>query len=334
MFRQAESRRPPLPVLRNVPRGIRPPPDADFVFLPRLTGASALRRTRGLPSVVVVHDMGVVDCPEDREAMNPWTRWALGQSLKALNRPSAIVTPSNFTRLQVLKYCPDLSANRVSVIPWAPSPGLLADHLPRAAARMRIQRLVSGRIGDPLLLYVGSESPRKNVADLLAAVATLKRKFGSVQLLKVGSAGAANDRSRTIASIEKFGLEAGRDVVFLDEISDSNLAAAYCASDIFVSASLYEGFGLPVLEAMALAVPVVTYDSGALTEVMGNGGRVVPPSPNALAAAVGLALEHPDILRSEAKARADYFSWTRTASQYLDVISSVLRTRGLQENLE
>src|SRR5207249_8318392 len=118
----------------------------------------------------------------------------------------------------------------------------------------------------PLLIYVGSEIPRKNMALLLRVFRQVKNRHPAARLLKVGGAGHPRWRAATLRLAGELNLQIGEDLLILDRIDDALLADAYRAADVFVSASLYEGFGLPALEALALGTPVVVTDCGAFPE--------------------------------------------------------------------
>jgi len=125
------------------------------------------------------------------------------------------------------------------------------------------------------ILYVGSDDPRKNLKTLIRAFALVKQQVGEVKLLKVGAPHFMRERQRLLALIAELGLE--QDVLFFDEVPDEDLPLFYNVADVFVMPSLYEGFGLPVLEAMACGVLVIVASMASLPEVVGDAGIVVNP---------------------------------------------------------
>lgn len=319
-----------LPVLRNFPRGVDIPDGTDLVLLPQLTGAQALRTRRAVPAVVIVHDIGIVDFPPDRREMNSLTYQSVAGSVYALPCADHVIAVSNFTRQRLLHHLPSLPAEHVSVISSGVSESFIHCDLPRAVARRRIERLIGSAVGSPLLLYVGTEHPRKNVALLLEVVRALQHDWPRLQLLKVGTAGNPRWRAATERAMERLGLQAGHDVHFVEEISDDSLAAAYRTADVVVSASLYEGFGLPALEAMAVGTPVVVTNQAALPEVVGSTGWTASPDRDPLVAAVSSALQAaPDDPRlAAARRRARGLTWDRAARCYLDVLRGLRSCRG------
>lgn len=331
-LRSAKFKASAWPVLRNFPAGVilEGSQQTDLVFLPKLTGAQALRRTQGLPAVVTVHDIGVIDFPGDREGVDALSRFSVMRSFQGLRYAHAIIVDSAFTRQRLLHYLP-IVADRVQIIHAGVNDYFLQYQPSREEARHFIAEHCGNKLGTPLLIYVGSELPRKNITTLLDAFQLVRQRHPSAMLLKVGWAGGARWRMRTLAEAQRLGLQLGRDLLIVEDLDDAGLAAAYRAADVFVTASLYEGFGLPALEAMAVGTPVVVTNCGALPEIVGAAGTIVPPVGAALAAAVEHALSgrNENVLRSQ----ASLFSWTRAAQRYLELFklladSSIGHPRG------
>jgi len=113
-------------------------------------------------------------------------------------------------------------------------------------------------------------------------------------------------------------------VLLAEAVSDARLADFYGAADVFVSASLYEGFGLPALEAMAVGTPAVVTDRGSFPEITRGAGRAAPPKAASLAGAVFAALEDRGEARNRAWAR--HFTWERTAARYLELMHTLAET--------
>lgn len=172
--------------------------------------------------------------------------------------------------------------------------------------------------GFRVLFYAGGFDPAKNVPFLFRALALVRDPLAV--LFVAGDAGSAH--GQLLAEVSRAGAE-GR-VFWLGRLSEAALAAAYRAADLFVSSSLYEGFGLPPLEAMACGCPVVALSAGTVPEVLGGGAAVgvEESTPEAFAAAVGSVLRS-DAVRMDLIARglvrARELTWERTAEATLDL---------------
>ena len=128
----------------------------------------------------------------------------------------------------------------------------------------------------PYILYVGSERPRKNLGRLIEAFAILMRDFPELILVKIGAAGRSEENRRaTMSKIDSLGIT--EHVIFIDYISDLDLAHYYSSAALLAYPSLYEGFGFPPLEAMACGCPVVSSNTSSLPEVVGEAGIMVNP---------------------------------------------------------
>ena len=174
----------------------------------------------------------------------------------------------------------------------------------------------------PYLLAVGTLEPRKNLPALLEAFRRLRREGRDLELVLVGRQGWTD--SLPLAELEPY-------VRLTGAIPDAELAELYAAAACFVLPSLYEGFGLPLAEAMAAGTPAVASDIPALREVGGDGVRYAPPhDPAALAAAVAQALDRREEsagLAARARDRARRFSWQACADATLDAYHALTRSR-------
>jgi glycosyltransferase involved in cell wall biosynthesis len=286
-----------------------------------MTGAQALADTRGIPSLVIVHDVGIVDSTTDRAGMNWITRRSVQCSLRGLRHATKIATVSRFTAGRLLAFLPELE-ERIVTIPNGVDTQFLEYQAPRQAARVAVERQIGRPIDGPLLLYVGSEVPRKNVGVLLQAFRLVRDAFPNAQFLKVGNPGHDRWRALTLQLAAEIGLNVGSDLIFLEDVDDELLIHLYRAADAFVSASRYEGFGLPVLEAMAVGTPVVATNCGAFPEVVGSFGWLTDPDADAIANTVHSVLDDP--CREErvaaARSHASLMSWARAADAYLDLL--------------
>lgn len=185
--------------------------------------------------------------------------------------------------------------------------------------------------GEALLSPYNLE-PRKNLAALLKAAATLRRGYPNLRLLLFGRAAVSAERERQFAqSLADLGLREA--VYLLGPLDDEDLVWLYAHTAAFVFPSFYEGFGLPVLEAMAAGASVVTRNASAMAEVVGDAGILVETAdPDALAAAISPLLDAPARraqLGAAARERASTFTIERMARLSFESYRAALERRGL-----
>jgi glycosyltransferase involved in cell wall biosynthesis len=177
---------------------------------------------------------------------------------------------------------------------------------------------------DRYVLYVGNCRPHKNVSRVVEALAIIRQYEPDISLVIVG--GYDSGRPAVEQTIRSLGLEPA--VQFLGRVPESDLPLLYNGADVFVFPSLYEGFGLPVLEAMACGTPVVTSDRASLPEITGSAAMIVDPlQSQSIAQAVLRLLHNGDVARHYVHAglvQAQRFSWRQCAEQHLDVYREVL----------
>jgi glycosyltransferase involved in cell wall biosynthesis len=271
-----------------------------------------LPRVAGVKLVTTVHDLIPLRFP----ALVPRRhRWAFRGLLPgALRRAHRVIAVSETTRQELLaryRVAPD----KIRVIHEAPAPGF---HPMSAAVREAVR--IRHRLRRPFVLFVGLLEPKKNPGALLGAAARLRAAgaWGETDLVIVGAPGWGP--GSWAAEARRLGLDGL--TRFLGPVPDDELAALYGEAHAFVFPSLWEGFGLPVLEAMACGAPVVASRRGAIPEVAGEAALLVEPEALAVAEALGQVLGDAGLrerLRAAGLARAASFSWERTAAATLAV---------------
>ncbi|MCL5027325.1 MAG: glycosyltransferase family 4 protein [Chloroflexi bacterium] len=270
----------------------------------------------GARRVVTIHDVVPYIYPETSTALD-WLIYRFWLPLAA-RRVQAIVTVSGQSKADIVRYLP-LKLEDVTVIPEAASPKF------RPMSREDIQpALARYGIGFPYILYVGSMEARKNLPRLLEAYTRL-REWSDKWRLVIAGARKWKFES-TLDTVRRLGLEAH--VHFTGFVEEEDLPALYNGADLFVFPSLYEGFGLPALEAMACGTPVVASNASSLPEVAGDGAILVDPyDVEAIAAGMQRVLGDPALaqeLQAKALVRARSFTWERTARETLAVYERVL----------
>jgi glycosyltransferase involved in cell wall biosynthesis len=172
----------------------------------------------------------------------------------------------------------------------------------------------------PFLFWVSVIEPRKNVPRLLQAYARLKNDIDIPHRLVLGG-GLGWMYEPVFQTVEELNL--GEDVVFLGHVPDEDLPALYNLADVFVFPSIYEGFGIPPLEAMACGTPVVTSNTSSLPEAVGDAGLMAGPTDvDGIAEAVAQILTNPTLrqdLRRRGLERARLFTWKASAEKILAI---------------
>jgi glycosyltransferase involved in cell wall biosynthesis len=268
-------------------------------------------------TVVTVYDLSFLRFPEVY-------RWANRTYLSALTPPSLrradrVITISEDARRDVIDLC--------GVAPEKVTPILLAADerfspaSPDAIAAFRQRQ----RLPERFVLYQGTLQPRKNVETLVRAYARLRGQGSDDHILVLAGARGWHDES-VFELTHQLGLDDA--VRFPGFVPDDELALWYSSATVFAFPSRFEGFGLPLLEAMACGTPVVSSNASSLPEVVGDAGLLVDPSD-----VDGLAVALRDLMDDEPRrnalsaaglARAATFSWQRMASETVQVYREVV----------
>ncbi|MBI4240960.1 MAG: glycosyltransferase family 4 protein [Candidatus Rokubacteria bacterium] len=276
-----------------------------------------LRACGRLGSVVTIHDLSA-------ERLSRLAGRRLGQRLasaktqRTARRADRVIVHSRSGAADV-GACFGVAPERIAVVPLGVGPEFFPEPPPvQEAVRAR---LAPGREG--FVLFCGSLEPRKDVATLLRAFARLPDARERYRLVLAGGDGRASEEIGELISRLGLGEAVGRE----GYLGVPEMRALYAAAALFVLPSLYEGFGLPILEAMACGTPVIAAYTSSLPEVVGDAGLLVPPGdPEALAGAMARVLDDADLaadLRQRGFRRAKGFTWEATAAKTLAVYRAV-----------
>ena len=276
-------------------------------------------RSRRRRLVVTIYDLTFVTHPEYHLPAN--VEHCLEGTRLAIERADMLIAISESARRDLIERM-HAPAERIVVTPLAADPALARVTDPAVLDRVRRRY----RLPERFVLFLGAMEPRKNLLRLIEAWATLKPAVRrETSLVVAGAQGWLNDSVRS--RVETLGL--GDRVHLAGYVEGEDLAALYSLATVFAYPSLWEGFGLPVLEAMACGTPVLTSDVSSLPEVAGDAAVLVPPTDvEAIADGLFRLLEDAALradLAERGRRRAARFSWERCARETLAVYNSVVR---------
>ncbi len=262
------------------------------------------------PMVVTVHDLIHLRFPKHYGARHRFFyRWVVAP---AVQRARAVFTVSRHSKKDLVELL-GVDPDKVVVTPNGVGRAFRPPEEAEGAA-------APGELGLPerYILGVGNPKPHKNLAALVEAHRLLRAQNPDTPpLVLVG-----------LKQPKEAGVRGEDQVVVKDQLEDADLARAYGAAQVVCIPSLYEGFGLPALEALACGAPLVASRCASLPEVVGQAGLLTEPEPQALAQALGRVLADQQLrrrLRRQGPEQAARFSWRRTAEATLEVYRRVAR---------
>ncbi len=280
------------------------------LWSPCATGPLSVRR-----QVITVHDTGFVDTPEYYgRAFAGWYRWLIPRLARKVSR---VITVSEFTRQQLVRHF-QIDPARITVVPngvegFAPAAPELVGQMRTALALER-----------DYLLYVGSLKPNKNLSRVLTAWQQTGLAARGLELAVVGARGSVfgDYRLETVP-------EGARLLGYVDDVW---LPALYSGARAFVFPSLYEGFGIPAVEAMACGTPVISSTTTSMPEVCGDAALLVDPQQTEAIAAAMQRLVDDDALHGTLKARgldrAGQYTWELATQRTWQVLEQAAAEAG------
>lgn len=278
-------------------------------------------RTGGIPAIVTIHDVIPQRLPAYRASAS---KQAYSSFIsRTAHNASCIIAISNHCKQDIVETL-GVASDRIVVTYEAPDPRL-------RPASLEAQQELRQRLGlkGPFILNVGGMDVRKNIAGLIQAFAEVYRQLDNPDLRLFIAGNPAKLGSDVIFPdwrplAKKLGVT---DKVICAPVAEEDLATLYSAADCFAFASLYEGFGLTPLEAMACGAPVVCSDKTSLPEVVGDAGLLIDPlDTRAFSRALLEVLSSPQLaheLRARGLTQSAKFTWERTASDTLAVYRNV-----------
>ena len=297
-----------LLVLGLVPPTERWVPDADVM----LGSAFVPWPTRKAATVPVIHDLCFIEHPELVSRRN---RFFLRAMVRRRVRDAAVViTVSGTMRAEIMQRY-EIPKERVAVVPNGCDLTLFNPGASRPAVASLPERYI---------LFVGTLEPRKNLVAAIDAHSSLRLKRSDVPPLVV--AGKEGWRRSSWEPSLRAAVASG-DVVHLGSVDDRSLAGLYAGADMLIFPSHYEGFGLPVLEAMACGCPVVASDLPVLREVAADAALFVQPRADEIASGITVLLEDRELrkrLQSAGLERAKTFSWEESARRLVAAVEATI----------
>lgn len=264
--------------------------------------------------VTFFHDMAYRSCPHTVSRRTELWLWLCMK--RSCRHADHIVTVSAFSKSEILKYLKVKEA-QVTVIPCAVDHTIFHPGYPKEQIRKACKKY---HIRQEYFLYMGTIEPRKNLERLIGAYARLCRRYKNVpQLVLAGKKGWLC--GGIYEKVRELGLE--HRVLFPGYIAQEDSPLLLCGAKAFLFPSLYEGFGIPPLEAMACATPVVVSHTASLPEVAGDAGLLVNPESEAeICHAMDRMLHDPECrerLRKAGIERAREYTWEKSAAMLMEV---------------
>ncbi|MEK7513459.1 MAG: glycosyltransferase family 1 protein [Patescibacteria group bacterium] len=272
-------------------------------------------RKPGIKTVVTIHGLEYEFLPEYYQF--PQKLWLNKSTEYAVKQADKLIAVSKWTKKQLVERL-GADPGKISVVYEGVRPGQ-----GRTLSREYMRQIrYKYSLPKEYILFVGTIQPRKNLVRLIEAFAKVINYPIRTDLVIAGKLGWMYDE--ILEAPKKFGVE--KRVKFIGRVAEADLAAIYHDARLFVWPSLMEGFGLPVLEAMAAGIPVITSNRGALPEVAGEAGLLVDPeNTQEIAQAMKLVLENEGLrqgLIEKGFRQVKKFSWEQAAKQTLDILTN------------
>lgn len=289
-----------------LPRGAK----RSGIDIMHITNPYGTFRQTGYKNVITIHDITPVLFPETQNSMHVFHHKYLVPLI--LNKADVVITDSNNSKQDIIRYY-GIADDKVRVIHL----GVDETYKP-VSEKGKFVESIEG----PYILNVGTLEPRKNLITLIESFKLAKAAGIPHKLVIAGIKGWGD----IIIEKEIKGIES--DVIFAGYLPQEDLPGLYSFADIFIYPSIYEGFGLPPLEAMACGTPVITSNVSSLPEVVGDAAITIEPKDEKNLSEMILKVLDDSELRESLKRkgleRARLFSWEKTAKETLKVYESVM----------
>ncbi len=287
----------------------------DRLFLP--IQAAPIVLPRGVVVTATIHDLAFRRFPETFPASHLWKLNFMLET--AIRQADRLIAVSESTKRDLLEFFPALDERTIHVVHHGFDAEFFGTRLSEEERSVALSRY--GLVPGTYALYVGALQPRKNLVRLIEAFARAKEHIPEMNLVLAGEPAWLSDGILKARETSQY----KNDIILTGRVSFNDLRALYQGARLFVFPSLYEGFGLPILEAFASGVPVLTADNSSLREVAGTGAVYADASSSADIGDKLTELWRNETLRQSCVERStselQRFSWDKTARETLDIIS-------------
>ena len=302
----------------------------DILFVPVQT-VPFFNKPENMKIVITVHDLAFVYFPDyftikDKLLLRFHTK-------RAIQMADKVIVPSESTKKDIIKFY-KTDEDKIKVVYHGIRTGLKhtfanvnCDENKEIVTMTSLLHDNASRNDDSYILFVGTIQPRKNIIRLIEAFETIKshksETSSSLKLMIVGGRGWMADKIYRKAKKSKF----SKDIILKGKVSDEDLERLYQNALMFILPSLYEGFGLPILEAMSYGLPCIVSDNSSFIEIVDDHALLVnPESSDDIAQKIGMFLNN-DFLRKDFAQRSleniKKFSWDKSAKETLEVFEDV-----------
>ena len=280
----------------------------DILFMP-IQSVPFFKKPRNIKIVVTVHDLAFLLFPEyftvkDKFFLKLHTK-------RAIKMADEIIVPSKATKRDIIKFY-KVDESKITVV----------YHGITLYDKNNLSSQTIAKINSPYILFVGVIQPRKNIIRLIEAFEMVKANNQELKLIIVGKKGWQSDAIYKRAEESRF----AKDIIFLGGVSNDHLDDLYRNALAFILPSLYEGFGMPVLEAMNYGIPCIVSDNSSLSEVSGDSSLLIDAyNSSDIAEKIEILCRDENLRKEFARKgleRVKNFNWEKAAEQTLEVFES------------
>lgn len=270
-------------------------------------------------SIITIHDLAFIDAKEFHSGLHSYYLKVFLR-LTVSNKIN-ILTVSEYSKNSILKHFPKVEDKNITVTYCSYNKKLFN----RKLDGYKLEKIRDKyKLPDNYLLFVGTTTARKNLINVIKAMKnSIEQQLNICDLVVVGAKGNGLDNLKNLINR----LNISSYVHFLGYVEDGDLPYIYNSADVFIFPSHFEGFGIPILEAMASDTPVITSNVTSLPEVGGDAVILINPhSPEEISLAINEVLDNETVIKdmvTKGSDRIKYFNWNESANEFLKVINQI-----------